>query len=72
MGLVLGLCFLTKAEIFAPGFAAVVIGLFLTMRESKIAGKNALRHAAVFAIALLAPPLLALGLFAIAMPFHVR
>ena len=71
MGVELGLCFLTKAEIFAPGFAAVVTGLFLTMRESKIAGKNALRHAAVFAIALLAPPLLALGLFAIAIPFRV-
>lgn len=65
-GLLLGLCFLTKAEVFVAAAGAVACVLSLSWRESS-AGGSARRAGLVLGAALF-PPFVAWGLFSFAMP----
>jgi hypothetical protein len=67
-GLVLGVAFLTKAEVFAAAAAAAALGLGATLWLERVPGPRALRFAALFAAACAAPGALSVLLLWRAMP----
>jgi hypothetical protein len=67
-GFALGCVFLTKIEVFATAAPSVVIGFLLSTRTRRLRREKALRHLALFVVALLAPPAIAIALLSLAMP----
>jgi len=67
-GLLLGLVFLTKAEMFAAAAGAVGVGLLLTFDHRKLGLRRALGALAVLGGSALLPVLLSVALLATAMP----
>ena len=69
MGFVQGLCFLTKAEVFLPGFVAIVVGMAMTLLAHRHRFSRPARLVAIFLASALAAPAIAVVLLSIAMPF---
>jgi hypothetical protein len=69
LGLVTGLAFLTKAEVFLALAAAVGAGLAVALQLERARSARLARTLCAFAVAAAAPPLVACLLFALAMPF---
>jgi len=67
-GLLLGLAFLTKAEVFIAGAAGTGTALFLTFPARSSEGRAILREAACFLAGFLVPPVLAFLLLCLRMP----
>jgi hypothetical protein len=70
-GLLLGLVFLTKAEVFLAAAGAVGAGLGLALWSARAPARRAGRELALLGLAALAAPLAALALLATAMPWPV-
>lgn len=67
-GLAIGLLSLTKVEVFVAGSAAVITGFMLTLWVERPGWRRLRRLMGAFAGAAVAPPLVAFGLFSLAMP----
>jgi len=67
-GLLLGLAFLTKAEVFVAGLAGTIVALILTIPARSSEGSQILRQAGCFFTGFLIPPLLAFLLLCLGMP----
>ena len=68
IGLVLGLVFLTKAEMFVPIVLAIVTGLTLSLWMEQASRRRLLACAATFVVALLIPPATAFALLSFRLP----
>ncbi len=67
-GLLLGLAFLTKAEVFIAGAAGTVTALVLTLPARSSEWRKILREAACFFLGFLVPPVLAFLFLCLGMP----
>ena len=67
-GLLLGLVFLTKAEVFVAALLALVTGVVTTLWAERPAGRRLLTLAGLWLGGMVAPVVLAFGLLALAMP----
>ncbi len=67
-GLLLGLAFLTKAEVFIAGAAGTGTALVLTLLERSFEERKILREASCFLAGFLTPPVLAFLLLRLGMP----
>ena len=67
-GLALGLAFLTKAEVFLAGAAAVCVALLLTIWSERLAGGRLIRLSGIFVGLVMLPVIIAFGLLCMVMP----
>ncbi len=67
-GLLLGLTFLTKMEVFAAAALALMTGLGLTVWVERPGRRRSTRLLATFAVSTVIPPVIAFGLLCLAMP----
>ena len=68
-GLLVGLIFLTKAEVFLAAGAAVGIGVIVALWSARASPRRAARAMAQFGLSALVPPVVALVLLLTAMPW---
>ena len=68
MGVLTGLVFLTKIEVFIPAFAAMSAGLVFLQRLHPLPARSALKQSVVFFLGVCAPILVALWYFSLFMP----
>ncbi|MBL4702180.1 MAG: hypothetical protein JKX85_13080 [Phycisphaeraceae bacterium] len=71
LGLIVGLVFLTKVEIFVACMGSVTVAWFYPLVFKRRNVRQWLAETSLFFIGLLSPPLIALGLLSMAMPFKL-